>query len=76
MNISDKIYVTGHRGMVGLAIVQKLKDEGFNNILLRGRHELALCDQSAVFFVMTLDKAMYEASTEEMLSHIEVGRRC
>lgn len=52
MNKNDKIYVAGHRGMVGSAIVRKLKKEGFNNILTKRSGELDLRSQSEteVFF--------------------------
>jgi len=43
-----KIYVAGHRGMVGSAIVRKLEAQGFNKILTRTSKELDLRDQSAV----------------------------
>jgi GDP-L-fucose synthase len=46
--MSDKIYVSGHRGMVGSAIVRQMRDRGFNNLILRTRDELNLCDNSAV----------------------------
>ena len=42
-----KIYVAGHRGMVGSAIVRYLQVQGFNNIVTRARPELDLADQSA-----------------------------
>lgn len=42
MNIDDKIYVAGHRGMVGSAIVRVLKKNGYNNILTRTSQELDL----------------------------------
>lgn len=45
---SDKIFVAGHRGMVGSAIVRSLESQGYSNLVLRGREELDLCDQSAV----------------------------
>jgi GDP-L-fucose synthase len=48
MDKSAKIYVAGHRGMVGSAIVRKLKQEGFHNILLRTFSELDLRNQAAV----------------------------
>ncbi|MDR6566564.1 GDP-L-fucose synthase [Chitinophaga ginsengisegetis] len=48
MNTQDKIYVAGHRGMVGSAIVRRLQKEGFNNIITRTSKELDLRDQSAV----------------------------
>ncbi len=48
MQKKDKIYVAGHRGMVGSAMVRKLKAEGYENLLLRTRRELDLTDQRAV----------------------------
>lgn len=48
MNKSDKIFVAGHRGMVGSAIVRRLKTEGFSNLVTRGRSELDLVDESGV----------------------------
>lgn len=44
---SSKIYVAGHRGMVGSAILRLLEKEGFTNIVTRTRHELDLSDQAA-----------------------------
>ena len=46
--MSDKIYVSGHRGMVGSAIVKEMRDRGLDNLILRTRDELDLCDNSAV----------------------------
>ena len=48
MNTESKIYVAGHRGMVGSAIVRKLNTEGFNNIIIRTSNELDLRNQNAV----------------------------
>jgi GDP-L-fucose synthase len=48
MDKKDKIYVAGHRGMVGSAIVRKLQAEGFENLLLRTSAELDLRSQEAV----------------------------
>ena len=48
MTKDSKIYVSGHRGMVGSAIVRRLQAEGYNNLLLRGSNELDLRDQSQV----------------------------
>ncbi|HEY0976160.1 MAG TPA: GDP-L-fucose synthase [Flavobacteriales bacterium] len=48
MEKTDKIYVAGHRGMVGSAIVRKLQKEGFTNIVTRGSKELDLKEQGAV----------------------------
>jgi GDP-L-fucose synthase len=48
MNASDSVFVAGHRGMVGAAIVRLLRERGFTNLLLRTRAELDLCDNHAV----------------------------
>lgn len=48
MQIDAKIFVAGHRGMVGSAIARALQGAGYNNLLLRSRAELDLCNQSAV----------------------------
>lgn len=48
MNSSSKIFVAGHRGMVGSAVVRRLRDSGCENVLTRTRDELDLCNQSAV----------------------------
>lgn len=48
MNQTDKIYIAGHRGMVGSAIVRKLEQEGFTNLLYRTSAELDLRNQAAV----------------------------
>ena len=47
MNRSDRIYVAGHRGLVGSAIVRKLEAAGFDNILARTHAELDLIDERA-----------------------------
>ena len=43
-----KIYVAGHNGMVGSAIVRLLQSKGYSNIVTRSRNELNLLDQKAV----------------------------
>ena len=48
MDNSSKIYVAGHRGMVGSAIVRKLEAEGFMHIICRTSSELDLRDQARV----------------------------
>ena len=48
MNKSDKVYVAGHTGMVGSAIVRELQDEGYSNILVRSSKELDLRNQHLV----------------------------
>ena len=48
MKHSDKIFVAGHRGMVGSAICRKLQQEGYSQIITRTSKELDLTDQKAV----------------------------
>jgi GDP-L-fucose synthase len=48
MNKDSKIYVAGHRGLVGSALIRQLKSRGYNNLLLRTHSELELRDQAAV----------------------------
>ncbi len=48
MNKEDKIYIAGHRGMVGSAIYRRLQNEGFNNIITRPSSELDLRNQEQV----------------------------
>ena len=59
MKKTDKIYIAGHRGMVGSAIVRKLQKEGFNNLLLRTSAELDLRNQQAVADFMQQKKPDY-----------------
>lgn len=49
MNLDDKIYVAGHNGMVGSAIVRALKKKGHNNFILKSHNELDLTIQKDVF---------------------------
>lgn len=64
MNKNDKIFVAGHRGMVGSAIVRKLQKEGFANIITRPSSQLDLCDQAAVneFFAKETPKYVFLAA--------------
>ncbi len=48
MNKSDKIYVAGHRGLVGAAIVRRLENEGFSQLVTRSHKELDLTNQAEV----------------------------
>src|SRR3546814_20679636 len=63
MRIDDKIYVTGHRGLVGGVIFRALKRFGFTNIVARTHGELDLTDGSAVaqFFQTERPKHLFMA---------------
>jgi GDP-L-fucose synthase len=56
MQTSSKIYVAGHTGMVGSAIVRKLEAEGYTNIVKRSSKELNLINQSEVDSFFSLEK--------------------
>jgi GDP-L-fucose synthase len=59
VNKTEKVYIAGHRGMVGSAIVRRLQKEGFNNLVLRTSKELDLRNQQAVQEFMQQEKPDY-----------------
>lgn len=59
MNKDSKIYVAGHRGMVGSAIVRRLEELGYTNIVTAPRNKLNLLDQSEVDNFFTKQKPEY-----------------
>jgi GDP-L-fucose synthase len=59
MQKNSKIYIAGHRGLAGSAIVRKLEQEGFENLLLRTSSELDLRDQQAVKEFFEKEKPEY-----------------
>jgi GDP-L-fucose synthase len=59
MNPQDKIYIAGHNGMVGSAIVRKLKEKGFTNLIYKRSSELDLCNQAAVNEFFATEKPAY-----------------
>lgn len=59
MNIESKIFVAGHRGLVGSAIVRVLNERGYSNILTRTRNELNLLNQKDVFDFFDSEKPEY-----------------
>ncbi len=59
MNKDSKIYIAGHRGMVGSAIARKLQKEGYTNIITRTSKELDLRNQQAVADFFAKEKPEY-----------------
>lgn len=59
MEKHDKIYIAGHRGMVGSAIYRKLEKEGFTNFVTRNSNDLDLRDQQQVKDFFELEKPDY-----------------
>lgn len=66
MKKDSKIYVAGHRGMVGAAIVRELKAEGYANIITRTRDELNLMDTKSVeaFFAKEKPEYVFDAAAK------------
>ena len=56
ININSKIFVAGHKGLVGSAIVRKLKEKNFKNILIREKSRLDLTDQRQVLKFLKKEK--------------------
>jgi len=59
MNIDDKIYIAGHKGLVGSAIVRLLELRGFSNLLMQTHNELDLTNQKAVQDFFAQEKPDY-----------------
>lgn len=66
MNTDARIYVAGHRGLVGSAIVRALEAKGYRNLILRSSQELDLGDQGAVdsFFAMERPNIVFLAAAK------------
>lgn len=66
MNKKSKIFVAGHRGLVGSAIVRTLEREGYKHLILKTRQELDLLDQRAVakFFAEERPKYVFLAAAK------------
>lgn len=66
MELNDRIFVAGHNGMVGSAIVRKLKELGYTNIITADRSKLNLLNQSDVdsFFSITCPEYVFIAAAK------------
>ena len=66
LSLDSKIYVAGHRGMVGSAIVRQLEEQGYTNIVVKTRAELDLVNQQAVadFFSQEKPDAVFLAAAK------------
>jgi GDP-L-fucose synthase len=66
MDPQAKIYVAGHRGLVGSALVRALRAQGYENLLLRSHAELDLLDQAATarFFAETQPDVVFLAAAK------------
>src|SRR5690349_6730970 len=59
MTPDERIYVAGHKGLVGSAIVRNLQAKGYNDLLTRTHADLDLADQQAVARFMAREKPAY-----------------
>jgi len=59
MQKTDKIFIAGHRGLVGSALVRQMQHEGYDNLLLRSHSELELTHQDNVFNFFAKEKPDY-----------------
>ena len=59
MELNSKIFVAGHNGLVGSAIVRNLKSAGYSNLVVKPRAELDLQDSSQVLRFFELEKPEY-----------------
>ena len=66
MNKTDKIYIAGHRGLVGSAILRKLKKDGYANLITRTREEVDLLDANAAarFFAEKKPEYVFDAAAK------------
>ncbi len=59
MNKDSKIYIAGHRGLLGSAILRKLQSQGFSNLIYRTSAELDLKDQTKTYDFLSREKPEY-----------------
>lgn len=59
MNKNSKIYIAGHRGLVGSAIVKNLESKGYTNLVYKTHKELDLTNQKAVEEFFEIEKPQY-----------------
>lgn len=74
MKPSDKIFVAGHKGLVGSAIIRKLKSEGFHNIITRPHEELDLTNQKDVFDFFKKEEPEYVFMSAAKVGGIQANR--
>jgi GDP-L-fucose synthase len=73
MDTSAKIYVAGHKGLVGSAVVRRLQDEGFTNLVLKTRDELDLLDAAAVHDFFKREKPEYVVDSAARVGGIKAN---
>lgn len=74
MQQDSKIYIAGHRGMVGSAIVRELQSQGYHNIITKTRSELDLLDQAQVAAFFKKEKPAFVFLAAAKVGGIEANR--
>ncbi len=74
MDKDSKIYIAGHKGMVGSAILRKLQSEGYGNIITKSRQELNLTNQAQVEEFFKSEKPEYVFLSAAKVGGIEANR--
>jgi GDP-L-fucose synthase len=74
MNQNSKIYIAGHRGMVGSAIVRELQKQGYNNLITKTHAELDLLNQTKVAEFFAQEKPEYVFLAAAKVGGIEANR--
>lgn len=74
MQTTDKIYIAGHKGLVGSAIIRRLRKDGFNNIITRSHSELDLTNQQAVNDFFAMEKPDYVFMAAAKVGGIQANR--
>ncbi len=74
MDLNSKIFVAGHQGMVGSAILRKLQQDGYKNIIIKTRSELDLLDQKAVADFFQEQKPQFVFLAAAKVGGIEANR--
>ena len=74
MKTKDKIYIAGHTGMVGSAIVRALQEKGYENLLLRTHQDLELTEQKAAREFMEQERPDYVFIAAALVGGIQANR--
>ena len=59
MNNNDPIYIAGHKGLVGSALLRRFRAEGYRNLIIKNRNELDLTDQQSVRKFFEIERPKY-----------------
>lgn len=76
MNKDSKIFVAGHKGLVGSALLKKLTSEGYNNIITRVKEELDLRNQTDVAYFFAREKPEYVFLSAAKVGGIGWNKKC